>query len=104
MTAWKRAGGEPRQLIHEWLASLQKVAAGRGDQVVMRVNRNWIAFRSENQRRAFAEIRPPRHRGEGFILPGRLGLSGPAGDARAPPTTPGMDMFPTKVPLLADRA
>ena len=49
MTAWKRAGREPRQLIHEWLASLQKVAAGRGDQVVMRVNRNWIAFRSENQ-------------------------------------------------------
>ena len=96
MTAWKRAGREPRQLIHEWLASLQKVAAGRGDQVVMRVNRNWIAFRSENQRRAFAEIRPTRHRVEVFILPERRSLSDPAGIARTAPRTQGWDWFRTK--------
>ena len=96
MTAWKRAGREPRQLIHEWLASLQKVAAGRGDQVLMRVNRNWIAFRSENQGRAFAEIRPTRHRVEVFILPERRNLSDPAGIARTAPRTQGWDWFRTK--------
>ena len=96
MTAWKRAGREPRQLIHEWLASLQRLAAGRGDQVVMRVNRNWIAFRSENQRRAFAEIRPTRHRVEVFILPERRSLSDPAGIARTAPSTQGWDWFRTK--------
>jgi len=96
MTAWKRAGREPRQLIHEWLASLQRLAAGRGDQVVMRVNRNWIAFRSENQRRAFAEIRPTRHRVEVFILPERRSLSDPAGIARTAPRTQGWDWFRTK--------
>ena len=96
MTAWKRAGRDPRQLIHEWLASLQRVAAGRGDQVVMRVNRNWIAFRSENQRRAFAEIRPTRHRVEVFILPERRILSDPAGIARPSPRTQGWNWFRTK--------
>src|SRR3989454_10104468 len=63
MTAWKRAGREPRQLIHEWLASLQKVAAGRGDQGVMRGNRNWVAVRREKPPRGVAENlagRPPR--------------------------------------------
>jgi predicted transport protein len=96
MTAWKRAGREPRQLINEWLASLQRVAADRGDHVVMRVNRNWIAFRSENQRRAFAEIRPTRHRVEVFILPERRSLSDPAGIARPSPRTQGWNWFRTK--------
>ncbi len=96
MTAWKRAGREPRQLINDWLANLQKVAAGHGDQVVMRVNRNWIAFRSENQRRAFAEIRPTRHRVEVFILPERRSLSDPAGIARSAPRTQGWNWFRTK--------
>ena len=58
MTAWKRAGREPRELIQGWRDQLQRVAAGHGDRVEMRVNRFWIAFRSENQGRAFAEIRP----------------------------------------------
>ncbi|TLZ63726.1 MAG: hypothetical protein E6K16_04935 [Methanobacteriota archaeon] len=96
MTAWKRAGREPRQLINEWLASLQRVAAERGDHVVMRVNRNWIAFRSENQRRAFAEIRPTRYRVEVFILPERRSLSDPAGIARPSPRTQGWNWFRTK--------
>jgi len=96
MTAWKRAGREPRQLINEWLASLERVAEDRGDHVVMRVNRNWIAFRSENQRRAFAEIRPTRHRVEVFILPERRSLSDPAGIARPSPRTQGWNWFRTK--------
>ncbi len=96
MTAWKRAGREPRQLINEWLANLQRVATEHGDHVVMRVNRNWIAFRSEKQRRAFAEIRPTRHRVEVFILPERRNLSDPAGIARTAPRTQGWNWFRTK--------
>ncbi len=96
MTAWKRAGREPRHLINELFSNLQRVAGARGDRVVMRVNRNWIAFRSENQRRAFAEIRPTRHRVEVFILPERRGLSDPAGIARSAPRTQGWNWFRTK--------
>jgi predicted transport protein len=93
---WKRAGREPRQLINGWVASLQRVAAEHGDHVVMRVNRDWIAFRSEKQRRAFAEIRPTRHRVEVFILPERRNLSDPAGIARSAPRTQGWNWFRTK--------
>src|SRR5437773_9077033 len=96
MTAMKRAGRDPRQLINDWLAGLQKVAGERGDRVVMRVNRNWIAFRSENQQRAFADIRPTRHRVEVFILPERRSLSDPAGIARSAPRTQGWNWFRTK--------
>jgi len=96
MTVWKRAGREPRQMINEWLAGLQRIAVEKGDRVVMRVNRNWIAFRSENQRRAFAEIRPTRHRVEVFILPERRSLSDPAGIARPAPRTQGWNWFRTK--------
>jgi len=96
MSAMKRAGREPRQLINDWLAGLQKVAGERGDRVVMRVNRNWIAFRSENQQRAFAEIRPTRHRVEVFILPERRSLSDPSGIARPSPRTQGWNWFRTK--------
>ncbi len=102
MTAWKRAGRQPRQLINEWLASLQRTAAEHGDHVVMRVNRNWIAFRSEKQRRAFAEIRPTRHRVEVFILPERRSLSDPAGIARSAPRTQGWDWFRTKFQVLGN--
>ena len=96
MTVWKRAGREPRQLINDWLVGLQRIAVEKGDHVVMRVNRNWIAFRSENQRRAFAEIRPTRHRVEVFILPERRSLSDPAGIARPAPRTQGWNWFRTK--------
>ena len=96
MTAWKRAGREPRELIHGWRDQLQKVAAGRGDRVEMRVNRFWIAFRSEQQKRAFAEIRPTRHRIEVFILAERRSLTDPAGIARPAPRSQGWNWFRTK--------
>jgi predicted transport protein len=96
MSVWKRAGREPRHLIKEWHAILARVAADRGDHVEMRVNRYWIAFRSEKQRRAFAEIRPTRHRVEVFILPERRSLSDPTGIARPAPRTQGWNWFRTK--------
>ena len=96
MTVWKRAGREPRELIQGWRDQLQRVAAGCGDRVEMRVNRFWIAFRSENQGRAFAEIRPTRHRIEVFILPERRNLTDPTGIARPAPRSQGWNWFRTK--------
>ncbi len=96
MSLWKRAGREPRELITEWHAELQRTARLRGDRVEMRVNRFWIAFRSDRQRRAFAEIRPSRHRVEVFILPERRYLADPAGIARPAPRSQGWNWFRTK--------
>ena len=96
MNLWKRAGREPRHLITEWHNELQRTATARGDHVEMRMNRCWIAFRSEKQRRAFAEIRPSRHRVEVFILPERKNLSDPAGIARPAPRSQGWNWFRTK--------
>ena len=96
MSLWKRAGREPRELITGWHSELQRIAANRGDRVEMRVNRFWIAFRSERQRRAFAEVRPSRRRVEVFILPERRHLSDLAGIARPAPRTQGWNWFRTK--------
>ena len=96
MTVWKRAGREPRALIQEWLSELSRVAALRGDRIEMRVNRCWVAFRSQAQRRVFAEIRPSRRRVEVFILPERRNLSDPSGIARQAPRTQGWNWFRTK--------
>ena len=96
MSLWRRAGREPRELITGWHSELQRIATNRGDRVEMRVNRCWIAFRSERQRRAFAEIRPSRRRVEVFILPERRNLSDPAGIARPAPRTQGWNWFRTK--------
>ena len=96
MSVWKRAGREPRQLVKEWYAALTRVAENRGDHLEMRVNRYWIAFRSQKQRRAFAEIRPSRRRVEVFILPERRSLSDPAGISRPAPRTQGWNWFRTK--------
>ena len=96
MNLWTRAGREPRRLIAEWHGELQRIASHRGDRVEMRMNRCWIAFRSVNQRRAFAEIRPSRRRVEVFILPERRFLSDPAGIARPAPRTQGWNWFRTK--------
>lgn len=96
MSVWKNAGREPRDLIQSWHRELQRVAADRGDRVEMRVNRYWIAFRSQKQQRAFAEIRPNRRRVEVFILPERKHLSDPSGIARSAPRSQGWNWFRTK--------
>lgn len=96
MSVWKNAGREPRDLIQAWHRELQRVAANRGDRVEMRVNRYWIAFRSDKQRRAFAEIRPNRRKVEVFILPERRHLADAAGLARPAPRTQGWNWFRTK--------
>ncbi len=93
---WKRAGREPRHVIQKWHAELQRMAAVRGDRVEMRTNRYWIAFRSEKQRRTFAEIRPSRRRIEVFILPEKRALVDPSGIARSAPRTQGWNWFRTK--------
>ncbi len=96
MSVWRRAGREPREMIRRWHVDLQRIASLRGDRVEMRVNRYWIAFRSQKQRRAFAEIRPNRRQVEVFILPERKHLSDPSGLARAAPRSQGWNWFRTK--------
>ena len=96
MSVWRRAGREPREMIEEWHAGLQRIASLRGDRVEMRVNRYWIAFRSDRQRRAFAELRPNRRRVEVFILPERRHLADVAGLAKTAPRTQGWNWFRTK--------
>jgi len=96
VSVWSAAGREPREIIKEWHRELQRNATVHGDRVEMRVNRYWIAFRSQNQRRAFAELRPSRRRVEVFVLPERKDLSDPAGIARSAPRTQGWNWFRTK--------
>jgi len=102
VTVWKRAGREPRHLIQEWHAELQRLATRRGDRVEMRTHRYWIAFRSRRQQRAFAEIRPSRRRIEVFILPERRALVDPSGIARSAPRTQGWNWFRTKFSVVGD--
>lgn len=102
MTVWKRAGREPRALIREWHSAVNRIAARHGDRIELRVNRYWIAFRSEAQQRVFAEIRPSRRRVEVFILPEHRGLSDPAGIARRAPHTQGWNWFRTKFSIVGN--
>ena len=102
MSAWTRAGREPRHLILDWHAELQRSARRHGDRIEMRVNRHWIAFRSERQRRAFAELRPSRRKVEVFILPERRTLVDPSGIARSAPKTQGWNWFRTKFSVVGN--
>lgn len=102
MNVWARAGREPRELIEMWHRDLGRIARLTGDRIEMRVNRHWIAFRSNRQRRAFAEVRPSRFRVEVFILPERRNLSDPAGIARSAPRTQGWNWFRTKFRVIGN--
>jgi len=102
MNVWARAGREPRELIQAWHRELQRVARSENDSIEMRVNRYWIAFRSEKQGRAFAEVRPSRSSIEVFILPERRNLSDPGGIARTAPRTQGWNWFRTKFRIVGN--
>jgi len=102
MNVWARAGREPRELIQTWHRELQRIARFKGDRIEMRVNRYWIAFRSDKQGRAFAEVRPSRRRIEVFILPERRNLSDPGGIARSAPRTQGWNWFRTKFHIVGN--
>jgi predicted transport protein len=71
-----------------------RVAAGRHqDRIVERTSRDWIAWRSRNRDRVFAEIRPLRGRVQVFILPRPRDLADSLGLARRAPRTQGWGWF-----------
>lgn len=92
-TAMERTTDASREIIEALRERVQVAAARRQDRVDERVSRYWIAWRSRNRDRVFAEIRPLRGRVEIFILPGVRDLRDSAGLARRAPRTQGWGWF-----------
>jgi hypothetical protein len=71
-----------------------RMAAGRHqDRLVEHAGRHWIAWRSRNRDRVFAEIRSLRGRVQVFILPRPRDLVDSSGLARLAPRTQGWGWF-----------
>src|SRR3989442_6930446 len=98
-TAIDRTSDASREIVEALRQRLRLAAARREDRLDEHVSRYWIAWRSRNRDRVFAEIRPLRKRVEVFILPGPRELRGGAGLARPAPRTPGWGWFRTPVDL-----
>ncbi len=92
-TAIERTSETSRAIVDALRDRVRIVAARRDDRVVERVSRYWIAWRSRNRDRVFAEIRPLRERVEVFILPRVRDLRDAAGLARQAPRTQGWGWF-----------
>lgn len=92
-TAIDRTSDASREIIEALRQRVQVAAARREDRLDERVSRYWIAWRSHNRDRVFAEIRPLRGRVEVFILPGVRDLRDSAGLARRAPRTQGWGWF-----------
>src|SRR6266566_1607912 len=88
-TAIDRTSDASREIVEALRQRLRVAAARHEDRVDEHVSRYWIAWRSRNRDRVFAEIRPLRKRVEVFILPGPRELRGGAGLARSAPRTQG---------------
>src|SRR5207247_9896830 len=88
-TAIDRTSDASREIVEALRRRLRVAAARHEDRVDEHVSRYWIAWRSRNRDRVFAEIRPLRKRVEVFILPGPRELRGGAGLARGAPRTQG---------------
>src|SRR3989442_14477419 len=95
-TAIDRTSDASREIVEALRQRLRLAAARREDRLDEHVSRYWIAWRSRNRDRVFAEIRPLRKRVEVFILPGPLELRGGAGLARRGPGTHGWGLFRTR--------
>ncbi len=95
-TAIDRTSDASREIVEALRQRLRVAAARHEDRVDEHVSRYWIAWRSRNRDRVFAEIRPLRKRVEVFILPGPRDLRGGAGLARRAPRTQGWGWFRTR--------
>ncbi|HEX9340221.1 MAG TPA: hypothetical protein VF992_03500 [Thermoplasmata archaeon] len=95
-TAMDRTSDASREIVEALRRRVRLAAARHEDRVDERVSRYWIAWRSHNRDRVFAEIRPLRKRVEVFILPGLRDLRGGAGLARRAPRTQGWGWFRTR--------
>ena len=95
-------GREVREVLDYWRRGLEACAARRGDRIVQRRHQKWIAFRSAQQRRVFAEVRPSRRRIQVFLLPSIHELRDPLRIARAAPHSQGWSWFRTKLTVVGN--
>lgn len=93
---------EVHDMLALWRRGLAESAARRGDRIVERHHQRWIAFRSERQRRAFAEVRPSRRRVQVFLLPALNELRDPLRVGRNAPTSQGWNWFRTKLTVVGN--
>ncbi len=93
---------EVLDVLDLWRRGLAECAARRGDRIVERRHQRWIAFRSERQRRAFAEVRPSRQRLQVFLLPSVQELRNPLRLGRAAPRSQGWNWFRTKLTIVGN--
>jgi len=83
----------PREIVAALRERVRIAAHRRQDRVVERAGRHWIAWRSRQVDRVFAEIRPLRGRVQVFILPRPRELTDASGLARHAPRSQGWGWF-----------
>ena len=93
---------EVREALDLWRRGLRECAARRGDRIVEQRHQKWIAFRSERQRRVFAEVRPSRRKLQVFLLPPLQELRDPLRLARVAPRSQGWNWFRTKLTVVGN--
>ena len=89
----KWTGQTPRAIVAALRERVGLAAHRRQDRIVERAGRHWIAWRSMQADRVFAEIRPLRGRVQVFILPRPRELMDASGLARRAPRTQGWGWF-----------
>ncbi len=88
--------GTSRAIVSALRDRVRLAAGRREDRIEERVSRDWIAWRSRNRDRVFAELRPLRGRVQVFILPRPRELRDPAGLVQRAPRTQGWGWFRTR--------
>ena len=88
---------ERREPLLFLMGELRERGRRRGDTVSVRPGEVWIAFRSAQAGRIFAEVRPARKGLQAFLLPPRRELRDPRGFSAAAPESQGWGWFETKV-------
>src|SRR5437867_12866767 len=97
----KWTGQTPRAIVAALRERVGLAAHRRQDRIVERAGRHWIAWRSRQADRVFAEIRPLRGRVQVFILPRPRDLMDSAGLARRAPRSQGWGWFRSRFELTA---
>ena len=86
-------GRTSREIVGALRERVRTAAHRRQDRILERAGRQWIAWRSRQSDRVFAEIRPLRGRVQVFILPGPRELTDGSGLARRAPRSQGWGWF-----------
>lgn len=91
--------GMSRAIVSALRMRVRLAVGRRQDRIVERVGRHWIAWRSQERNRVFAELRPLRGRVQVFILPRPRDLSDSSGLARRAPRTQGWGWFRSRLEI-----